>query len=162
MKLELSTTNDFLNNLTLLFLSKHCKINLNQKRKIRRFNKFVAFPMNNFFSISLFIQKGLSVFSIIYRGSLIETELRKTLKYMGLIIKIHLIKGLVGKRIAKFFYSTVFIFQWNIGDKKIFWKYWLFNEILKSNKQVRTLLFRFRKCYFITLKHTIFKGDFFK
>jgi len=162
-KFELATPNNVLNNLIVLFLSKYFKINLNLKfkRKIRKSYRTDLLKKNNIFNISLFIHMGILVFYIIYRRSTIEIELKKTLKCMGIIIKIYLIKGYTGKILAKFFYSSFFLYQWTIREKKIFWKNWLFYEVLKSNKKLRNLLFIFRKCYFITIQHIMLKSGFY-
>jgi len=160
---ELTKPNNVLNNMIVLFLSKYFKINLNLKFKIkiRKSHRTDLLKKNNIFNISLFIHMGILVFYIIYRRSTIEIELKKTLKYTGLIIKIYLIKGFTGKILAKFFYSSFSVNQWTIGEKKLFWKNWLFYEVLKSNKKLRNLFFIFRKCYFITIQHIMLKSGFY-
>jgi hypothetical protein len=81
-------------------------------------------------------------------------------KNIRFILNLVVISGLVGKTPINPVYSFKFLREWNVLDRKFFWKYWIFNEVFNTNTISRTLMFKIRLSYFFLYKYNYSKDNF--
>jgi hypothetical protein len=152
-----------LNNLILINLSKNCKIKFYESSKIRirdlGYNLFLT--KNKIFFSDFFVHYGISKINKINVGSIIEPKMKIFLKNLRFILNLVVISGLVKKTLINPVYSFKFLKEWNVLDRKFFWKYWIFNEVFSTNKISRTMMFEMRLSYFFLYKYNFSKNNFF-
>ena len=152
-----------LNNLILINLSKNYKIKFYQssKIKIRDLDCNLFLTKKNIFFSDFFVHHGISKLNKIKFGFFIEPKMKIFLKNLRFVLNLVVISGLVGKTLVNQVYSFKFLREWNVLDRKFFWKYWIFNEVFNTNKIFRTMMFKMRLSYFFLYKYNFFKDNFF-
>jgi hypothetical protein len=151
-----------LNNLILINLSKNCKIKFYQssKVKIRDLDYNLFLTKNKIFFSDFFVHYGISKINKINIGSFIEPKMKIFFKNIRFILNLVVISGWVGKTPINPVYSFKFLREWNMLDRKFFWKYWIFNEVFNTNTISRTIMFKIRLSYFFLYKYNYSKDNF--
>jgi len=152
-----------LNNLILINLAKNCKIKFCQssKIKIRDLDYYLFLTKNKIFFSDFFVHYGISKINKINVGFFIEPKMKIFFKNIRFILNLVVISGLIGKTLINPVYSFKFLREWNVLDRKFFWKYWIFNEVFNTNKISRTMMFKMRLSYFFLYKYNFSKDNFF-
>jgi hypothetical protein len=160
---EVGAQDSFLNRYMILSLSKYYKISFNNttKKNFRGLSFFSVFPKERCFFINFFICEGSKKFFKFFIGTVLDTQFKKQLRYIGIILKLFKINGAIGKILIELLYSALFLPSWNLIDKKIFWKYWVFVENFKSNKISGQILFNLRLSFFFVNQYKLFNENFF-
>lgn len=160
---EIGAQDSFLNWYMILCLSKNFNVSFSKipKKNFSRLLTISVFPKKKFFLINFFICQGSTEFFKIYIGNVLDTQFKKQLKYIGVILKLFKMNGTIGKNLIELLYSTLFLSSWNLVEKKIFWKYWVFIEIFKCDRISRQILFNLRLTYFFLNQYKLFNENFF-